>query len=296
LFVFRNLDLLAPGGVLAIVLPDGVVQSGSFRQALLTYERVSNTHLHVAAVVSLPTATFALGGTVAKTSFLIVQKQAVLKDGPLYVAVAQHVGFLKRGKMRADDPGGNDLEKIAEEFGSRRPAVGRLVECWRKHDSFVATRLIHQAIRNGKASAVLTPLADLVEMSRDFQKSFVPKNEERFHVSVLDVDSTGLIDIVAASKNQPMSKGLECQPGDILVSCMNPKIWRVAVIPDMPGAWSCSPEFVVQAQIGAVFLECSDGDAPSQRQPGRAIDGKGHVIQSPTRAKGSLVVRVRPQL
>ena len=42
-----------------------------------------------------------------------------------------------------------------------------------------------------------------------------------------------------------MSKGLECKPGDILVSCMNPKIWRVAVIPKMPGEWSCSPEFVV---------------------------------------------------
>lgn len=26
---------------------------------------------------------------------------------------------------------------------------------------------------------------------------------------------------------------------------MNPKIWRVAVIPRMPGVWSCSPEFVV---------------------------------------------------
>jgi hypothetical protein len=56
---------------------------------------------------------------------------------------------------------------------------------------------------------------------------------------------TGVIDMIAASRNKPMSKGLACQPGDILVSCMNPKIWRVAVIPNLPGSWSCSPEFVV---------------------------------------------------
>jgi methylase of polypeptide subunit release factors len=244
LFFFRNLDLLGPGGALAIVLPDGVVQSESFRKALDIYERVRKAHLHVAAIVSLPSVTFALGGTVAKTSFLVVQKQEEPKDKPLYVAVAHHVGFVKRGKKRADDPNGNDLLKVADEFGSTRPALGRFVGCWRKHDSFVAARLMH-AMDNGHSSGKTTLLADLVKMARDFQKDWGVKEGERFHVSVLDVDATGLIDIVAASMNQPMSKGLECQPGDILVSCMNPLIWRVAVIPTMRGAWSCSPEFVV---------------------------------------------------
>lgn len=244
LFFFRNLDLLAPGGALAIVLPDGVVQSEDFRKALSVYERVRKTHLHVAAIVSLPPVTFALGGTVAKTSFLVVQKQEQPEDEPLYVAVAHHVGFLKRGKKRADDLLGNDLVKIADEFGTSRPSVGRLVGGWRKHDALVPARLMH-AIENGVASGKTTRLADLVEMARDFQKGAGDKVGGHFHVSVLDVDVTGLVDIIAASKNQPMSKGLECQPGDILLSCMNPKIWRVAVIPKLPGSWSCSPEFVV---------------------------------------------------
>jgi type I restriction-modification system DNA methylase subunit len=244
LFFFRNLDLLAPGGTLAVVLPDGVVQSEGFRKALAVYERVRKTHLDVAAIVSLPSVTFALGGTVAKTSFLVVQKQDEPKDKPLYVAVSHHVGFVKRGKKRADDPGGNELLKIADEFGSRRPAFGRLVGCWRAHDSFVAARLMH-ALENGSSSGKETPLADLVEMARDFQKGGGFKNDERFHVSVLDVDATGLIDIVAASRNKPMSKGLTCGPGDILVSCMNPRIWRVTVLPNIQGLWSCSAEFIV---------------------------------------------------
>lgn len=244
LFFFRNLDLLAPGGAVAVVLPDGVVQSEGFRKALAIYERVRKTHLHVAAIVSLPSATFALGGTVAKTSFLIVQKQDEPKDKPLYVAVAHHVGFVKRGKKRADDPGGNDLVKIADEFGSRRPAFGRLVGCWRAHDSFVVARLMH-ALENGSSSSKETPLADLVDMARDFHKDGAVKNGKRLHVSVLDVDATGLIDIIAASRNQPMSKGLACEPGDILVSCMNPRIWRVTVLPNIEALWSCSTEFVV---------------------------------------------------
>lgn len=244
LFFFRNLDLLAPGGALAIVLPDGVVQSEDFRKALTIYERVRSTHLHIAAIVSLPSSTFALGGTVAKTSFLTVQKQEDPKDKPLYVAVAHHVGFVKRGKKRADDPNGNDLVKIAQEFATKNPTLGIPVECWRRHESFVATRLM-QAFENGITSDKKTLLADLVEMVRDFQKDSGMKAGERFHVSVLDVDETGLIDIVAASRNQPISKGLECKPGDILISCMNPKIWRVAVILKMAGLWTCSPEFVV---------------------------------------------------
>jgi type I restriction-modification system DNA methylase subunit len=244
LFFFRNLDLLALGGALAIVLPDGVVQSEDFRKALSIYERIRKAHLHVAAIVSLPSVTFALGGTVAKTSFLVVQKQGEPRDKPLYVTVAHHVGFVKRGKKRADDPSGNDLVRIADEFSASRPSVGRLVGCWRKHDSFVAARLMH-ALENGTSSGKQTPLADLVKMVRDFHKGTGAKTGESFHVSVLDVDATGLIDIVAANSNQPMSKGLKCQPGDILVSCMNPKIWRVAVVPKMLGSWSCSPEFVV---------------------------------------------------
>jgi hypothetical protein len=241
LFFFRNLDLLAPGGALAIVLPDGVVQSEDFRKALNVYERVRQAHLHVAAIVSLPSVTFSLGGTVAKTSFVVVQKQAEPREQPLYVALAHHVGFLKRGKKRAGDSRGNDLVKIAGEFGSARPELGRLVGCWRRHDSFVAARLMHTH-ENGSSRGKAIPLSDRVEMIRAFRNG---GEGERFHVSVLDVDATGLIDVIAASRNQPLSKGLACQPGDILVSCMNPKIWRVAVIPNLSGSWSCSPEFVV---------------------------------------------------
>jgi type I restriction enzyme M protein len=202
LFFFRNLDLLAPGGVLAIALPDGVVQSGDFHKALAVYEKVRKTKLHVSALVSLPSVTFSLGGTVAKTSFLIVQKQVERLDKPIYAALAHHVGFVKRGKKRGDDPEGNDLIKIAAEYGTDAPVLGRVVECWRTHDSFIAAKMMHV---EGESSGKTTPLSELVKMMRDFKQSH--GTGDRFHVSVLDVDATGLIDMIAASTNEPMSRG-----------------------------------------------------------------------------------------
>jgi hypothetical protein len=62
---------------------------------------------------------------------------------------------------------------------------------------------------------------------------------------VLDVDETGLIDVVSATTNQPISASVICRPGDVLVSCINPRIWRVAVIPEIDAAWTCSTEFLV---------------------------------------------------
>jgi hypothetical protein len=244
LFFFRNLDLLAPRGVLAIVLPDGLVQSDGFRCALSAYERTRQTRLHLAAVVSLPSTTFSLGGTVAKTSFLVVQKQEEKDGRPMYVAVAHHVGFIKRGKKRAKDPEGNDLAQIAQEFGASAPLVGRTAANWREHDSLIATRMMHSAERESPRLKE-TRLPDLVKVVRDFANGDAHAAEPRFHVSVLDVDSTGMIDIIAASSNEPMSKGLCCRPGDILLCCINPKIWRVTVIPNLGGSWTCSSEFVV---------------------------------------------------
>jgi hypothetical protein len=243
LFCFRNLDLLAEGGALAIVMPDGVVQSDRFKVGLEVYEKLRRVSLTVSAIVSLPATTFALGGTVAKTSFLIVGKGRE-PDRPLYLALARHVGFVKRGKRRSNDPHGNELLKIAEEFGGSKPAFGKYVDSWRVHSSFVPAKLMH-----AEAATEDTPesvrLSELVAVARDYAREQADADGDHYHISVLDIDETGLLDVISAKLNKPMSRGCQCRTGDILLSCMNPKIWRVGVVPDIAGEWTCSPEFVV---------------------------------------------------
>jgi type I restriction enzyme M protein len=80
----------------------------------------------IKAVVSLPTQTFAVSGTNAKTSFLYVQKKGTFSvggqtitvdhQGPIFMAVAEHVGYIKKGNDEHPDPAGNDLKIIADSY------------------------------------------------------------------------------------------------------------------------------------------------------------------------------------
>ncbi len=246
LFLFRNLDLLAPGGVLAIVLPDGAVQARQLVNLLYAYESLRKVSISVAAIVSLPVATFSLGGTVAKTSFLIVRKNSGTADLPLYVAIAKHVGFVKRGNRRIRDVCGNDLIAIARDFLGGKADKGALVDSWRSLDRLVPAAICHTgSAKGGGAEQYSAPLRHFVQVLRDFESINPNSGSQHFHISVLDVDETGLINIIAAAENKPVTRGLSCKPGDIIVSCINPKIWRVALIPDVEGRWTCSPEFLV---------------------------------------------------
>jgi type I restriction-modification system DNA methylase subunit len=242
LFVFRNLDLLAPDGVLAIVLPDGVLQSRDFVDALHEFERSRSTHIEVIGIVSLPSSTFALGGTVAKTSFVLFRKNTEQCNTAIYFAHAHHVGFVKRGNRRVADPDGNDLILVAREFGSREPTIGVYGQPWHSVARLTPAAIMHQK-RASAATASHVPLSHYVSPLREYID--IPEDGVHYHVSILDVDETGLINIVAASANRPISRSLRCRPGDLLVSCINPAIWRATVVPEIEGGWSCSPEFAV---------------------------------------------------
>lgn len=240
LFVVRNLDLLMNDGALAIVLPDGIARSAGLRSLLHQYEKARDCGIDLCASVSLPSVTFALGGTVAKTSFIILRKVSQPRRTALFTAVAKHVGFLKRGNRRVVDPEGNDLRAIADNFRHSLSDAGAAPSDWRpKPASNAEIGVVAEIAPNGESA--LRSIAEVVR-ARAQQPG---KNERAFHLSILDVDHTGFIDIIAAQRNDPQSRGTACKPGDVVVSCINPRHWRVTVIPELPGDWSCSSEFIV---------------------------------------------------
>ena len=109
-----------------IVVPDGLLSNAGdryIREYLMGVKDSETGQFHggkaiVKAVVSLPTQTFAVSGTGAKTSFLYLQKKRHPADpqGPIFMAVAEHVGYIKKGNTEVSDPEGNDLLAIAEAY------------------------------------------------------------------------------------------------------------------------------------------------------------------------------------
>jgi type I restriction enzyme M protein len=95
LFIERCLQLLRPGGRMAIVLPDGILgnpTSGYIR----TFIREKAKLL---AVVDLPVETF-MPSVGTKTSVLFLQKKKqneVEEDYPIFMAVAEKCGHDRRG-------------------------------------------------------------------------------------------------------------------------------------------------------------------------------------------------------
>ena len=109
LFIERCLQLLKPGGRMAIVLPDGVFGNPSDRyiwEFILEKARVL-------AVVSLAPETF-LPGTHTKTSVLFLEKGARGgRDHEIFMAIARKVGHDKNGKLiyRRDAQGNYILDR-----------------------------------------------------------------------------------------------------------------------------------------------------------------------------------------
>lgn len=258
LFLDRNLQLLKPGGLLFIVLPDGILEPA--------YEYAHKYLLEKAAiksVVSLPRDTFAIAGTVAKTSFLCLQKADERRQyrGAAFMAVADHVGFIKKGSTEIPDPKGDDLPFIAasyEEYIRANSLASRKVL---SHDPMIVT-IPQDALQDSLTAQTYHPdrlhaeqmASTMHKEARYLQDLVILRNPrpamrtERtaYFISVLHVDEKSNVDWEAAKMYQPSSKGIYCHANDIIFSCLNPAKVRVAVIPsDIKGEVLCSMEFAV---------------------------------------------------
>lgn len=132
LFIELCLRLLRPGGRLAIVLPDGILQNTT-TEYIRAWMR---TIAEVTAVISLPQHTFVPYGTGVKTSLVVLEKRPTSKCYAL-MAIPQRIGYDvkgqptylrdKQGKI-VRDPGGNpiadtELVELAQLFHTASPIV-----------------------------------------------------------------------------------------------------------------------------------------------------------------------------
>lgn len=254
LFLDRYLSLLRPGGLCLVVVPDGVISAKGF-------SALSRQHLareaEILAVIELPSVAFAQAGTRTKTSILMFRKNRdeAKPERPVFFGEIENLGFevsKKKGVPVKRLEGHNQLPDILEAYRGRfdreldsrgspitavwRNINPRRVEAW--------TPRQFKSNRNVPLDKVdLLPLLDLVEGKQKRRPE--PYSKGKLFISVLHVIGEGILDIAGVYAYQPITPGLPVNPGEVIISRLNPRIPRVLVVPDLGKPLLCSSEFEI---------------------------------------------------
>jgi type I restriction enzyme M protein len=167
----RCLQFLRPNGILAIVLPDGIItnRSAQFARSWV----MSQAKLR--AIISLPTETFGPFGTMTKTSILIIQKldknERISFDYPVFMANIEDIGYDATGRRTE----GKDVREILFAWQRFKQNHNQPLDVPRKR-AYITT-------------------GDKLQFRWDFKAGLLENNEQSF------VPMSKYIDIIKDAKN-----------------------------------------------------------------------------------------------
>jgi len=253
LFLERYIDWLAPGGIVASVVPDSILVN---RNAFADLRRWLYDRCSVDAVFSLPPVTFGATGTQTKTSVLIMRKeQRASVNGVTYFGEAREVGFdvvTRSGQRRRVRTERNDLPALLAEHKTRDTAnLGRCKPLDKTADRWDATFHIglpenisalvdHPASEFIKVSDVAALVDDRVDPRRQGWTDFE-------YVEISDVDTRiGVVGSKRVTAGEAPSRARKViREGDVLVSTVRPERGSVGVTPARLDRAICSTGFAV---------------------------------------------------
>lgn len=269
LMLDKCLKLLKPGGYLAIVLPDSVFASKGNNS---TYRDYLLRGYNILGVIGLPSVTFAQAGTRTNTCVLILRKTAPNPSGRMFMADCKDIGYSV--KERAGVPvkieqGTNEMIAIAQSLSGNIPDVKILsevpsvtlidrtdyVDNSLKPSFYAAAR--YKTIKNLTNSVTegfeVVRLGDIVEFVTKTRKSYMVSDTIK-HISVLHVNADCTINFDEVDSFTPVSKGRQCHHGELLFSKINPRIPRMAVVPQRDTQLVCSNEFEIMKSKGIIGM------------------------------------------
>ena len=245
LFVEKCVKSLREGGDLYIVLPEGLLNNKQYQ-----YFRdwlVSKTHLLLS--ISLPEGAFIpFGGSVSKTCILGLRKKYKKEDHnkPKYIFLgnAKEIGF-ETGKRKYIPTFKNDLDIFLREshkiFENIKTTDSGGEYGWIKNENISSKRIDASFLLNiidrnfllGKFKNIV-PLSEICYVENINVQ--IIDDETYSYLEVPDISNdTGLISNIRKLKGREFkSTGLHgFQGGDILFTRINPRISRVAIVPDI---------------------------------------------------------------
>ena len=264
LFLDRYITLLKEGGVCLSIVPDSVVSARGL--AAVTRHHLAR-HAEILNVIELPPVTFAQAGTRTKTAILGFRKRR--KPRPLYptfFSEAVDIGFqvskrkgvpVKRGCGKSQLPGildGFKTKGWSSEVRERGQAAG----VWKEISPLEMpswtprTVLFNQEALKRYSRHPLIPLREYVEAPE--KRKGTSYHEGTYYISVLHIIGEGMLDVSGIRSYRPITPGLPVNPGEVIISRINPRIPRVAVVPELGKPLLCSSEYEI--------LRTKDGISP----------------------------------
>ena len=256
LFLDRYLTLLRPGGFCLAVVPDGVISAKGM--AALARQHLTRS-AEIVAVVELPPVTFAQAGTRTKTAVLGFRKKIrPRRSYSVFFSEAADLGFQVRKRKGASVKkveGVNHLLEILTAFKSfsvsteTKRTNADVKSVWREFSPSTQAAwtprilLFDQEALERRALHRLLPLREYTEIPK--KRRARVHTEDNYFISVLHAIAEGILDIPAIKSYKPITPGLPVEPGEVLISRLNPRIPRVAVVPDLGRRLLCSSEYEI---------------------------------------------------
>lgn len=249
LFLERYVDWIAPGGVIASVVPDSVLVN---RAVFAELRQWLQSKCDVVAVFSLPPVTFAAAGTSTKTSILVLRRRGSRKGASTFFGDARDVGYdvnTRSGQRRRIRHAKNDLPALLKAFSGRDESpLGRwavLPENADRWDSrFHVLADTRETKRRAAAGLVVSDVATLVDERCDPKSLGVASFD---YIEIGDVDGrTGLVGHKHIPLNEAPSRARKrVKVGDVLVSTVRPERGTIGVVPSHLDGAICSTGFAV---------------------------------------------------
>lgn len=206
-------------------------------------------------MVELPPVTFAQAGTRTKTTVLAFRNSPPKRCYPAFFAELHDLGFQvskRKGVPVKKSVGKNDLSQILAAYRSEKTAqppaansIGRWVEidpsaleAWTPRSILFDPRSV-----SGSSDCALVPLKDLT--TGQIKRRTRSHSSENYFISVLHIIGEGILDIPGIRSYEPITPGVPVHPGEVIISRINPRIPRAAVVPDLGRDLLCSSEYEV---------------------------------------------------
>lgn len=255
LFLDRYLTLLRPDGICLVIVPDGVISAKGI-SAMIRQHLARNAE--ILGIVELPPVTFAQAGTRTKTAVLGFRKDSRPRRAySAFFAEATDLGFQvskRKGATIRKDRGFNQLPCVLQDFQASDRRSGAANEtgaraAWKSvtPGSLPAwtpkSLLFDRDTLQGRTNCELVPLKEFVKPS--IRRGAQAYTRDTYFISVLHIVGEGVLDISGIKNYSPITPGLPIEPGEVLVSRINPRIPRVAVVPDLGKRTLCSAEYEI---------------------------------------------------